>query len=422
MGSLGRSVSTFITICTQVRSGPSVQSVRFRRRGFVRTAQKVIYPTSKTEDTSKPASEPICGPRYIKLGSDDDEFANTMMQLKMKRRREKLNKVLLEGKRLIADALKAGVECESIYFTLPENIEGLPLETLREDQIKKVFYKKMKIWSDMTTCPGIMGVFKKPSMDQIEIQRTGDTIPVSVILDNVRDPGNMGTLIRTAAAAGCSQLLLSKGCVDPWELKVLRAGAGSHFRIPIHSGIAWEHMPSYVTPETPVYLADHRSFEPVGARRPFAENDDELNEEEASDSEEEEDDDEGSRYRIETADGRRLTVDKSYRDVDELEDCSEVGVPHYEYTAAKYTNVPSVLVVGGETQGLSLQAHKLAVDCIGARVHVPANNGIDSLNTAIAASIILYEMRRQMLFSSSGSDHSSKEEETNRSQSAHGHL
>ncbi|XP_075541334.1 rRNA methyltransferase 3, mitochondrial isoform X1 [Dermacentor variabilis] len=421
MGSLGRSASTFITICTHVRSGMSVQSVRFRRKGFVRTAQKVIYPTSKTEDTSKPASDPICGPRYVKLGSDDDEFANTMMQLKMKRRREKLNKVLLEGKRLIADALKAGVECESIYFTLPENIEGLPLETLREDQIKKVFYKKMKIWSDMTTCPGIMGVFKKPSVDQIEIQRTGDTIPVSVILDNVRDPGNMGTLIRTAAAAGCSQLLLSKGCVDPWELKVVRAGAGSHFRIPIYSGIAWEHMPSYVTPETPVYLADHRSVETVGARRPSTDSDTELNEE-ASDSEEEEDDDEESRYRIQTADGRRLTVDKSYRDMDELEDCMDIGVPHYEYTSARYANVPSVLVVGGETQGLSLQAHKLAVECVGARVHVPANNGVDSLNTAIAASIILYEMRRQMLFSSSGSNNNSKEEEMNSSRSAHGHL
>ncbi|KAL3185913.1 hypothetical protein MRX96_028789 [Rhipicephalus microplus] len=110
-------------------------------------------------------------------------------------------------------------------------------------------------------------------MDQIEFNRSGDTIPVAMILDNVRDPGNMGTLIRTAAAAGCSQLLLSKGCVDPWELKVLRAGAGSHFRIPIYSGIAWEYMPSYVSPETPVYLADHRSEALIGARRPSPEMD-----------------------------------------------------------------------------------------------------------------------------------------------------
>uniref|UniRef100_A0A224Z9E7 Spou rrna methylase family protein n=1 Tax=Rhipicephalus zambeziensis TaxID=60191 RepID=A0A224Z9E7_9ACAR len=416
MGTLGRSTSTFVTMCSHhVRSGICVQSVRFRRKGFVRTAQKVIYPTSETDGSTSepPASDNV--PRYVKLGSNDDEFANTMMQLKMKRKREKLNKVLLEGKRLIADALKAGVECESIYFSLPENIEGLPLDTLREDQIKKVFYKKMKIWSDMTTCPGIMGVFKKPSMDQIEFQRSGDTIPVSVILDNVRDPGNMGTLIRTAAAAGCSQLLLSKGCVDPWELKVLRAGAGSHFRIPIYSGIAWEYMPSYMSPETPVYLADHRSEELIGARRPSP--DTELDEE-TSDDEEEDADDEGSRYRTVTADGQRLTVDESYRDMDELEDCREIGVPHYEYTAVRYANVPSVLLVGGETQGLSLQAHKLAVDCDGARVHVPANNGVDSLNTAIAASIILYEMRRQMLLSSSGCEHDSQEE-MNRSRSSH---
>lgn len=417
MGSLGRSACTLIAMCNHhVRSGISVQSVRFRQRGFVRRAQKVIYPTSETEGTSEVPMTPSV-PRYVKLGSDDNEFANTMMQLKMKRKREKLNKVLLEGKRLIADALKAGVQCESIYFTLPENIEGLPLDTLKEDQIKKVLYKKMKIWSDMTTCPGIMGVFRKPSMDQIELQRSGDTIPVSVILDNIRDPGNMGTLIRTAAAAGCTQLLLSKGCVDPWELKVLRAGAGSHFRIPIYSGIAWEHMPSYVTPETPVYLADHRSDELIGARAIYSE-DDADHDEETSDSEEEEVDDEGSRYRIMTADGQRLTVDKSYRNMDELEDCKQIGVPQYEYTAARYAHVPSVLVVGGETQGLSLQAHKLAVDCVGARLHVPANNGIDSLNTSIAAAIILYEMRRQML-SSSCSNNQDNQEELSRSQSSH---
>ncbi|KAL3185914.1 hypothetical protein MRX96_028789 [Rhipicephalus microplus] len=123
MGTLGKSASAFVTMCSHhVRSGIYVKSVRFRRKGFVRTAQKVIYPTSETEGSTSvpPASDNV--PRYVKLGCNDDEFANTMMQLKMKRKREKLNKVLLEGKRLIADALKAGVECESIYFSLPENI------------------------------------------------------------------------------------------------------------------------------------------------------------------------------------------------------------------------------------------------------------------------------------------------------------
>lgn len=409
--------------CTRVWSGVSVRPTQVRCKGFARRPQKVICPKQKLVDPAplagEAASEPYCEPRYVKLGSDNDEFANTMMTLKMKRKREKLNVILLEGRRLIGDALKAGVECESIYFSLPEHLEGLPLETLREDQIKKVFYKKMKIWSGLTTCPGIMGVFKKPSMDDIEILRMGTAIPVSVILDNVRDPGNMGTLIRSAAAAGCSQLLLSKGCVDPWELKVLRAGAGSHFRIPIHSGIAWEYMPSYVTPETAVYLADHQTIQQLS---PSPSEEDSLNEE-ASDSEEEEDGekDDEVRYRILTADGRRLKVDESYRDADDLEECSEIPLPHYEYTAVQYSKAPCVLVVGGEAHGLSLQAHKLAVDCVGAKVHVPANNGVESLNTAIAASIILYEMRRQMLTSSSSSGHI-KEAESTKGQTARRQL
>lgn len=370
----------------------------------------MIYPKPEAEVSpslnTEPLGEPVGEPRYVKLGSDDDEFANTMMLLKVKRKRDKLNKVLLEGRRLIGDALKAGVECETIYFTLPENLEGLPLETLREDQIKKVFYKKMKIWSDLTTSPGIMGVFKKPSMDDITIQRTGKTIPVSVLCDNVRDPGNMGALIRSAAAAGCSRLLLSKGCVDPWELKVLRAGAGSHFRIPIHSGIAWEHMPSYVSPEMPVYLADNYIGRPAPKRHHHPSSKKVINWEgdDSSDSEQEDEDgeeneEEDPRYRIQAPDGQGLRVDKSYQDVDELEECAQVPLPHHEYTAVQYAPTPSILVVGGETQGLSLQAHKLAVECAGARVHVPASNGVESLNTAVAASIILYEMRRQMLSS-----------------------
>lgn len=58
---------------------------------------------------------------------------------------------------MIADALQAGIEVDTIYFSLPENIEGLPLDALKEGQLKKVFFKKMKIWSDLTTCPGVMG-------------------------------------------------------------------------------------------------------------------------------------------------------------------------------------------------------------------------------------------------------------------------
>lgn len=56
----------------------------------------------------------------------------------------------------------------------------------------------------------------------------------AILLDGVQDPGNVGTLLRTAAAAGISQALLSPGCAAAWSPKVLRAGQGAHFALAIH--------------------------------------------------------------------------------------------------------------------------------------------------------------------------------------------
>ncbi|KAB2921966.1 MAG: RNA methyltransferase [Dechloromonas sp.] len=56
----------------------------------------------------------------------------------------------------------------------------------------------------------------------------------AVLLDGVQDPGNVGTLLRTAAAAGISQVLLSPGCAAAWSPKVLRAGQGAHFVLDVH--------------------------------------------------------------------------------------------------------------------------------------------------------------------------------------------
>lgn len=56
----------------------------------------------------------------------------------------------------------------------------------------------------------------------------------AVLLENIQDPGNLGSIIRTAAAAGCDAVFLSKGCAEAWSPKALRAGMGAHFTIHIH--------------------------------------------------------------------------------------------------------------------------------------------------------------------------------------------
>ncbi len=65
----------------------------------------------------------------------------------------------------------------------------------------------------------------------------------ALLLDGVQDPGNLGTLLRTAAAAGVRQVLLSPDCAAPWSPKVLRAGQGAHFLLAIHESV---DLPDFV--------------------------------------------------------------------------------------------------------------------------------------------------------------------------------
>jgi TrmH family RNA methyltransferase len=79
------------------------------------------------------------------------------------------------------------------------------------------------------TPSGVLAVAKTPRQN-VAVDMKIDAI----LLDGVQDPGNVGTLLRTAAAAGVKQALLSPGCAAAWSPKVMRAGQGAHFAIAIH--------------------------------------------------------------------------------------------------------------------------------------------------------------------------------------------
>jgi TrmH family RNA methyltransferase len=82
------------------------------------------------------------------------------------------------------------------------------------------------------TPSGIVAVARKPVAAAVP---AGDAD--CVLLDGVQDPGNVGTLLRTAAAAGIRQILLAPGCADPWAPKTLRAGQGAQFLLDIREGV-----------------------------------------------------------------------------------------------------------------------------------------------------------------------------------------
>jgi RNA methyltransferase, TrmH family len=76
----------------------------------------------------------------------------------------------------------------------------------------------------------------------------------ALILDQIRDPGNLGTLLRTAAAAGVEAVFLPPETVDAWAPKVIRAGMGAHFRLPIQA-LNWDEIRTY-TRDLQIHLAD----------------------------------------------------------------------------------------------------------------------------------------------------------------------
>ncbi len=82
-----------------------------------------------------------------------------------------------------------------------------------------------------------------------------------MLLDQLRDPGNLGTILRSAEAAGVEQVILAPGCVDPWNPKVVRSGMGAHFRLPLHAAPGWDDVRGALD-GLPMWLAEAHGGEP----------------------------------------------------------------------------------------------------------------------------------------------------------------
>ncbi|XP_010212817.1 PREDICTED: rRNA methyltransferase 3, mitochondrial [Tinamus guttatus] len=179
---------------------------------------------------------------------------------KSRKFREQHGKVLLEGPRLIRDALEAGAALRTLFFSTVEHLKALPEAKLKGANLVKVKFEDVKSWSDLVTPQGLLGIFSKPDYAKMACPAAQLTsaLPMVLICDNIRDPGNLGTILRSAAGAGCEKVLLTKGCVDPWEPKVLRAGMGAHFRVPIIANLDWESLPKELPEGARVCVADNR--------------------------------------------------------------------------------------------------------------------------------------------------------------------
>ena len=234
------------------------------------------------------------------------------------RRRERL--FVLEGVRLVADALEHGAELELALYA-PDALDDTPASrglSARLAQLPGCYAATAQVVAAASDTVHPQGVVALARWPQVEPKRPG----IVLVLDALQDPGNVGTLLRSAEAIGAAQVLCVGGTVDVYSPKVVRAAMGAHMRLAIEQDLSWD----------------------------------------------------------ETAE-RLLFVDHVY--------AAEAGatMPYY---AADWRQ-PSALIVGNEAHGLSEEARARATRLIG----IPMKGRAESLNAAMAGSVILFEALRQ---------------------------
>ncbi len=153
---------------------------------------------------------------------------------------------VLEGPDLIEAALAAGIEFEGVYVANEATSKFLTLVTRLEDAGVRVFSLESGVIekiADATTPQPIIASIRMPVAHLEDIEPAGTVI----VLHEVRDPGNVGTIIRSADASGASAVVLTGHSVDPFNPKTLRATAGSIFHLPVvlceslEEVLAWFH-------------------------------------------------------------------------------------------------------------------------------------------------------------------------------------
>ncbi len=177
--------------------------------------------------------------------------------LRERRGREAEGAFLVEGPRALSEALRAGAvpsavlyspELSERYSYAADVLQRVPPDSLVFAATEPV----LQSVGDTATTQGIVAAFALPGVPSLSFQ--ADTSLV-LVLDRLRDPGNVGTLLRSAAAAGADAVLLSLGCADPFNPKVVRSSAGGVFAVQ-HAVLPWPDIKTLLAVLPRRYAAD----------------------------------------------------------------------------------------------------------------------------------------------------------------------
>jgi TrmH family RNA methyltransferase len=167
----------------------------------------------------------------MKISSKDNALIKEVRKLKDKKQRLEKGEFLIEGFRFVEEALKSSYEVSAIFleegslgkwesYSLHEKLQ---LNT----KVYIVTSSILKLISTTETPQGIAAVIK----NQVSVLNKKDGF--YILVDKLQDPGNLGTTIRSAHAAGASGVIMTKGTVDAYNEKTLRSTMGSIFNIPV---------------------------------------------------------------------------------------------------------------------------------------------------------------------------------------------
>jgi len=255
---------------------------------------------------------------------------------------------VVEGVRLVEEAVISnwGFQFALYDDSLSERGKSL-VESLKSRGIEteEVSSTIMKSLSETETPQGILAILK---LDQLPIPKLLNFV---LIPDMIREPGNLGTLLRSAAAAGVQSVFLPPETADAFAPKVVRAGMGAHFRLPIYA-MSWDEIQQAV-----VSNASHLTEQDNPRREDLTALPGES--------------------KLSGATHPRLQVF--------LADMN--GQSCWETDLKK----PLALIIGGEAEGASEQAHKLANQ----KISIPMMGKMESLNAGVAGSVLMFEVMRQ---------------------------
>jgi TrmH family RNA methyltransferase len=251
----------------------------------------------------------------------------TIRDLHRRRGRERRGLALAEGVRLVEEALRSAIPIRGAAASpaLEATTRGMALKaalTERDVKLEEVTEAELLELADTDHPQGIVTVIEPRKWSLADIHLTNAS--VTLVLDGVQDPGNVGTMLRTALGLGAAGLVALKGTADLTNPKVIRGAMGATFRLPALSAapdelVAWARLQ-----RAEIWVAD------------------------------------------------------------------TAGVPPGQLPRRTPARTPVALIVGNEGAGVSPALEAAATR----RIAIPLTPGVESLNVAVAAGILLYEVTR----------------------------